>query len=128
MVSNTAEAACAIDYPTHFFRVIVLNDAASDRLGTNIRELKETSQNLFYLARFKGKNHHFKVGNLNHAFSYTESLPGGGAEFIGALDADMIPDPQWLRALLPHMLRNPKLALAQPPQICTLLREQVRSY
>jgi len=122
MVSNTAEAACAIDYPAHLFHVIVLDDAASDPLGTGISKLKETNQNLFYTARVKSKNHHFKAGNLNHGLSYTESLPGGGAEFIAALDADMIPDPQWLRALLPHMLRNPKLALAQPPQVEILLR------
>ena len=122
MVSNTAEAACAIDYPSSLFRVIVLDDAASDRLGMEIRKRKETNQNLLYTARDKGKDHHFKAGNLNHGLSYTDSLPGGGAEFIGALDADMIPHPQWLRALLPHMLRNLKLALAQPPQVGTMIR------
>lgn len=122
MVSNTAEAACAIEYPSQLFRVVVLDDSASDRLGMDIRRRKETHQNLLYTARVKGKNHDFKAGNLNHGLHYTDSLPGGGAEFIGALDADMIADPQWLRALLPHMLRNSKLALAQPPQAGTLIR------
>lgn len=116
-VENTAAAACAIDYPANRFRVIVLDDAASDELASRIRELGKSYQNLYYTARVKGKIHHFKAGNLNHGLSYTEALPGGPTEFIGALDADMIPDPVWLRALLPHMLRNPKRALVQPPQV-----------
>jgi len=116
-VRNTAAAACASDYPADCFRVIVLDDAGSTELQQSIRELSETRENLYYTARAKGKDHHFKAGNLNHGFRYVESLPGGPAEYIGALDADMIPDPQWLRALVPHLLRNPKLALAQPPQV-----------
>ena len=116
-VKPTAEAACAIDYPVDCFRVIVSDDADSDQTAESIRKLAETHENLKYTARVKGKVHHFKAGNLNHCLSYTQSLPGGPADYIAALDADMIPDPQWLRALLPHMLRNSKLALAQPPQV-----------
>lgn len=115
-VQNTAAAACAIDYPAHCFRVIVLDDGGSTELSDSIRKLSEIRHNLYYTARVKGKVHHFKAGNLNYGLRYVETLPGGPAEYIAALDADMIPDPQWLRALLPHMLRNPKLALAQPPQ------------
>ncbi|KAL8787260.1 MAG: hypothetical protein Q9213_002308 [Squamulea squamosa] len=85
-------------------------------LSRSIRKLSEDEHNLHYTARVKGKEHHFKAGNLNHGLKYVQSLPGGPAEYVAALDADMIPDPQWLRALLPHMLRNPNLALAQPPQ------------
>ncbi|MDI1484920.1 MAG: hypothetical protein OHK93_000054 [Ramalina farinacea] len=119
-VKHTAEAACAIEYPSDHFRVIVSDDAKSDELAASMRDLAKTNENLYYTARVRGKVHHFKAGNLNHCLSYTESLPGTTGTFIGALDADMIPDPQWLRALLPHMLRNPKLALAQPPQASAL--------
>lgn len=115
-VHNTAAAACAIDYPPHRFRVIVLDDGGSKELEESIRKLSEIKPNLYYTARVKGKDHHFKAGNLNHGLEYVKTLPGGPAKYIAALDADMIPDPQWLRALLPHMLRNHKLALAQPPQ------------
>ena len=110
-----------LDYPDNRFRVIVSDDAGSYELGEAIRELAQSYDNLYYTARTKAKVHHFKAGNLNHCLSFTQSLPGGTADLIGALDADMIPDPQWLRALLPHMLQNSKLALAQSPQACTLL-------
>jgi len=49
---------------------------------------------------------------------YTAILPGGPANFIGALDADMIPMRDWLRALLPHMLQDPKCSMVCPPQVC----------
>ena len=118
MVENVAAAACAIDYPSEYFRVLVLDDGGSKELSKLIDKLSRTRENLFYTARVKGENHHFKAGNLNHGVKYVESLPKGAAEYIAALDADMIPDPQWLRALLPHMLKDPKLSLAQPPQVC----------
>ena len=65
-------------------------------------------------------DHHFKAGNLNYAHGYVEGLPGGPAPFIAALDADMIPSPEWLRALLPHIIKDEKLALVQPPQVRNL--------
>jgi cellulose synthase/poly-beta-1,6-N-acetylglucosamine synthase-like glycosyltransferase len=114
---NTAEAACAIDYPVHRFRVIVLDDAGSKELSHKIENLKKSRENVYYTAREKPLNHHFKAGNLNHGYRYVESLPGGPAPFIAALDADMIPDPKWLRALIPHLMKDDNLALAQPPQV-----------
>lgn len=38
------------------------------------------------------------------------------SEFIAGLDADMIPSPHWLRTMLPHLLCDPDVALACPPQ------------
>lgn len=116
-IVNTTEAACALDYPAHRFRVILLDDAGSKDLSRKIHQLGETRANLSYSARKKGRDHHFKAGNLNHACKHVESLPGGAADFIAALDADMIPDPKWLRALMPHMLRDQNMALVQPPQV-----------
>lgn len=113
----TTEAACATEYPSHCFRVLVLDDAGSEELSRRIDTIKKERSNLFYTARKKGPDHHFKAGNLNHGYRYVEKLEGGAAPFIAALDADMIPDPQWLRALVPHLLRNEEVALVQPPQV-----------
>lgn len=118
-VKNTAEAACALDYPAHRFRVIILDDAGSEELSKSMRTLAKSRPNCFYTARVKSKDHHFKAGNLNYGVEFVESLQGGPAEYIAALDADMIPDPQWLRGLLPHMLKSEKVALVQPPQVCS---------
>jgi cellulose synthase/poly-beta-1,6-N-acetylglucosamine synthase-like glycosyltransferase len=45
------------------------------------------------------------------------SMPGGAGQFMAALDADMIPEQEWLRAVMPHMLIDDKMALACPPQV-----------
>ncbi|KAI4152494.1 MAG: hypothetical protein L6R39_001800 [Caloplaca ligustica] len=116
-ITNTVEAACALDYPTSCFRVIVLDDAASEELLKRIESIKKYRPNLFYTARSKDDHQDFKAGNLNHGFKYVETLAGGPAPFIAALDTDMIPDPKWLLALLPHLLRDDgEIALVQPPQ------------
>ena len=113
LVYDTAAAACTIDYPTDRFRVIVCDDGRSDSL----KHLVESSPftNLFYRSREKTKDHHFKAGNLNYAMAETEKM--GAAHFLAALDADMIPERDWLRALLPHMLQDPKCCMACPPQL-----------
>ena len=113
----TTEAACAIDYPSHRFRVVVLDDAGSVALSGRVNAIKLGRSNLFYTARTKGPDHHFKAGNLNYGLNYVGSLEGGAADFVAALDADMIPDPGLLRALVPHLLIDERLALVQPPQV-----------
>ena len=126
-VLNTVEAACALDYPTHCLRVIVLDDAGSKELSQKIEDLKQLRDNVHYTAREKTLDHHFKAGNLNYGYKFVETLPGGPAPFIAALDADMIPDPKWLRALMPHLLKDESLALAQPPQVCVASSHIIRS-
>lgn len=126
-VTHTIEAACAVDYPANSFRVIVSDDSVSEELAAAVKDITQERNNMYYTARVKGKDHHFKAGNLNHAFEYVKTLPGGAADFIAALDADMIADPKWLRALLPHLLQNDKLALAQPPQVGFLSNKHLES-
>ncbi|KAJ5918155.1 glycosyl transferase [Penicillium verhagenii] len=113
LVLDTVRGACDQDYPAQRFRVIVLDDGNVEQLAF------ATYSNLFYVAREKipGKPHHFKAGNLNNGLDYTVGLPGGAGEFMAALDADMIPEQDWLRAIVPHLLVDPKMALACPPQL-----------
>ena len=113
LIYDTAAAACTIDYPTHRFRVIVCDDGRSDRLRTLIED--SPFENILYRSREKTANHHFKAGNLNYALEETAKL--GAAPFLAALDADMIPEKEWLRALLPHMLQDPKCCMSCPPQL-----------
>lgn len=122
LILNTARAACSIDYPFQAFRVIVLDDGKSPSLSRAIDALGEQFPNLYYRSRIKrpGVPHHFKAGNLNHGLEETLNLIGGAGEFVAALDADMIPQPEWLRAILPHMILDERCALACPPQVSPL--------
>jgi hypothetical protein len=42
------------------------------------------------------------------------------SEYIVGIDADMIPERCILRALLPHMVNDATMAMACPPQVCSL--------
>ncbi|TDZ17907.1 Cellulose synthase 1 [Colletotrichum orbiculare MAFF 240422] len=119
LVLDTVRAACDIDYPKDRFRVIVCDDGKSAGLEAGIAALAMTYPNVHYLARpkYPGVPHHFKAGNLNYALDFVHTMPGGAGQFMAALDADMIPERDWLRAILPHMLIDPKVALACPPQL-----------
>ncbi|KAJ9660640.1 hypothetical protein H2198_002382 [Neophaeococcomyces mojaviensis] len=119
LVLDTVRAACDVDYPQDKFRVIVLDDGKSASLERAVRDLADTYANLYYKSRpkFPGVPHHFKAGNLNYGLDEVHTMPGGAGQFMAALDADMIPEQQWLRAVLPHLLVDPKMALACPPQL-----------
>ena len=125
LIMDTARAACDMDYPVYSFRVVILDDAANRDLQREV-ELDSARRfpNLFYHARKKipGQPHHFKAGNLNGGLEFVESLPGGSGEFMAALDADMLPSPDLLRALVPHLLLDPKLAMSCPPQCSCALK------
>jgi cellulose synthase/poly-beta-1,6-N-acetylglucosamine synthase-like glycosyltransferase len=119
IILDTARAACAVDYPQDRFRVVVCDDGADPVLREAVIALREQHANLFYWARtkVKGKPHHFKAGNLIAATEMVTRLPSGAGEFIAALDADMIPEPHWLRTLMAHMVIDDKMSLVCPPQL-----------
>ncbi|QDS67697.1 hypothetical protein FKW77_005459 [Venturia effusa] len=121
LIVDTARAACEIDYPRERYRVVVLDDGGDQDLESAITNLAQTCnyQNLHYRARKKvpGVPHHFKAGNLNYGFEEVCHMYGGASSYIAALDADMIPERHWLRALLPHLVNDPKMAMACPPQL-----------
>lgn len=119
MVADTVRAACAQDYPSSRFRVVVCDDGADADLRSAVEDLSLEHPNLYYYARIKikGKPHHFKAGNLIAATEMVELLPGGAGEFIAALDADMMPEPDWLRCIIAHMVIDSKMGLVCPPQL-----------
>ena len=122
VVLDTTRAACAIDWPQDRFRVVVLDDGKDAELEKSIKNLSQEHPNLYYHARIKikGVPHHFKAGNLTGGTDFVTKLDGGEGEFIAALDADMIPEPDWLRAIIAHMVNDSEMALACPPQVCPL--------
>jgi cellulose synthase/poly-beta-1,6-N-acetylglucosamine synthase-like glycosyltransferase len=120
LIIDTTRAACELDYPTDRFRVVVLDDGACIELREAVMELQQRYSNVFYRCRekFAGVPHHFKAGNLNYGLDEVAKMDGGAAVFMAALDADMIPEPHWLRATVPHLMVDSKVALACPPQVC----------
>ena len=106
------------DYPQDRFRVVVLNDKKDTDLEEASDDLKLQYPNVYYYARVKipGIPHH-AAGNLTGGTHFVNMLEGGAGEYIVALDADKIPEPAWLRAIISHMVINDKMALFCPPQV-----------
>lgn len=78
-------------------------------LELNCRNLHYTSRNVKVLS-------HSKAGNLNFGLSFVSGLPSGPSELVAVLDIDMIPLPHWLRTMLPYILADSKVGLANPAQ------------
>jgi cellulose synthase/poly-beta-1,6-N-acetylglucosamine synthase-like glycosyltransferase len=124
VLQDTVLASLALDYPEHLFRVIVSDDGGSEALRAWCNGLGR--HNLFYTARVKTGAAGFKAGNLNHAVRFIElDLKGKPAEFIASLDADMIPEKSWLRAVMPHILMDPRLGMAVATQVCESENEEL---
>ena len=95
---------------------MVLDDAADIGLRKSIEALAILCPNVYYYARtkVKGVPHHYKAGNLMGGTDFVTKLEGGPGEYIAALDADMIPEPEWLRgtfSILSRVLPSSKLTL-----------------
>lgn len=119
VILDTIRAAAASDWPRDRFRVVVLDENGSSDVHREVQALRRQWSNIHYTARHKKKDvhHGFKAGNLNHGLSFVEGLEGGAAEYVAALDADMIVKPDWLRAILPHLVSDTQAGLACPPQV-----------
>lgn len=118
VILDTVRAACALDYPPERYRVILLDDGNSADLQDRISMMRKDHRNLFYTARGVEVVTHSKAANLKHGLAFREGqgLKTGSSEYIAILDVDMIPMPSFLRALLPHLLNDPSLAMATSPQ------------
>lgn len=115
VIRDTVMGALNIDYPAERFRVIVTDDGASTKLWAWVNELMADHPNLYYHARAQKGG--WKAGNLNCAIKYTEGLPGGPAQCVAGLDADMIPMRRWLRSVTAHLMRNSKMGMVCPTQV-----------
>ena len=116
LVMNTIRAAVFLDYPPEQYRVIVLDDSGSTELERRVISLQSQKAGLHYTSRKSQIETHSKAANLNHGLRYVDRLPGGPSEHLAVLDVDMIPLPHWLRAVVPHLINDPKVGLANPPQ------------
>ncbi|KAL9613648.1 MAG: hypothetical protein Q9167_001824 [Letrouitia subvulpina] len=121
VITRTVIAAAAQDYPKNKLRVFVLDDGHDDALpdvvgACNARSKRQRLAPIRYLSRTvaPGRRSFFKAGNLR--FGIDESDDGNAAEFVAGLDADMIPEADWLRHMIPGLILDHNLALACTPQ------------
>jgi cellulose synthase (UDP-forming) len=105
IVDRTIVGAKSQDY--EHFRVFVLDDGRRDWL----RELCKR-RGVGYITR--PDNEHAKAGNLNHGLRWLAEH-GGACEFVAILDADFVPQPNFLSHAL-ALFREPDVGCVQTPQ------------
>ncbi|CAI5509456.1 unnamed protein product [Closterium sp. Naga37s-1] len=121
VIQDTVKGAMNQNYPGERYSVWVLDDGGDDELKAWLQRQQQLmvlqqqqGRRLFYLRRPKKKGvpHHFKAGNINYGLHFA------CGEFVAVLDADMIPSPFFLSALLPHIVGEEKgdVAFVQCPQ------------
>lgn len=122
VILATIAAATAQDYPKSRFKVFVLDDGHDEELrigvGQASKDLEDSDgPKLIYISRKveNGLKSYFKAGNIQ--FGIDESNARSGSQYIASLDADMIPEPQWLRKLVPHLILEDGIALVAIPQV-----------
>lgn len=127
VILDTVRAAAAQDYPSSSLRVLVLDDKRDDELQQSVFRLqpwlKERNfARVEYLARRvkKGTRSFFKAGNLNYGISAPPPKGGSPSEYFAGLDCDMIPETDWLRKCVTHMLLSHDIGMVVSPQVSQL--------
>jgi len=105
ILDRTIVGAKSQDY--EHFRVFVLDDGRRDWL----RELC-IRRGVGYISR--PDNEHAKAGNLNHGLRWLAEH-GGAGEFVAILDADFVPQPNFLRHAL-ALFQESDVGCVQTPQ------------
>lgn len=116
VILDTVKACVKSDYPRDRFRVFVLDDGKSNEVAQSVKDVQSsTSVEIIYGARER-KDKWLKAANLNFGLELADKTARGPSDFVTVLDIDMIPEPGWLRALVPHLLRDEQLAMISAPQ------------
>lgn len=115
---DTVRAVCALDYPPESYRVVVLDDGCSALVRESVERLslEQNGRNVYYTSRNIEVRSHSKAGNLNFGLGFVAELPSGSSDFVAVLDIDMIPLPCWLRVMLPYLVADSRVGLANPSQ------------
>lgn len=118
IIMDTVRTACAQDYPSNKLRVLVSDDGNDDSLMKAVQAFhQDVPCTLLYYRRpgRAGSKPGYKAGNMNAALAHLDSL-GKQRDFCAFTDADMLLEPDFLRACLGHLLLDPQGGVAIVPQ------------
>lgn len=118
IIMDTVRAACALDNPPESYRVVVLDDSRSNSVRESVERLprEQNCNNLYYASSDIDVLSFSKFGNLNFGLEFVDEPPSSPSTFVAISDIDMIPLPYWLRAVLPYLVADGTVGLANPPQ------------
>ncbi len=101
-------AACAMEYPRGRHEVQVLDDSTDETraiVDQTAAELRQAGHDVKVVRRANRRD--FKAGAL------ADALPQARGEYFAIFDADFVPDPGFLRRMIPLIATEPKACAAQ---------------
>jgi glycosyltransferase involved in cell wall biosynthesis len=107
VATRLLDAVALMDYPLDRFEVQVLDDSTDETqalVRTHVERLREQGKNFVYLHRTNRVG--YKAGAL------AEGLVCARGELVAIFDADFVPQPDFLRACVPHF-RDPDVGMVQ---------------
>ncbi len=107
VVERLLDAVCALDYPKHRLQIQVLDDSTDETVATARAKVAECRARGFDIEHIHRQDRTgYKAGALDAALSRATG------ELIAILDADFVPDPDFLRSTV-HFFSDPKIAVVQ---------------
>ena len=108
VVERILRAACALDWPRDRHEIQLLDDSTDDTVGIAaklVTELRERGHDVVHLHRQDRRG--YKAGAL------AAGLEQARGEYVAIFDADFVPEPDFLRQVVPHLQADPGCAFVQ---------------
>lgn len=102
------EAAVQLDYPGDRLEIQLLDDSTDETLELSqelVAEYRQRGHNVIWIHRKDRQG--FKAGALN------EGLKSATGEFVAVFDADFVPEPDFLKKMIPYFSHDPKIGMVQ---------------
>ncbi len=107
VVARVIDAAAALDYPADRLRIQVLDDSTDESVAVAAaRVARYRAQGLLISHVRRPTRQGYKAGALAHGMAETDG------EFIAIFDADFLPEPDFLRRVIPYF-DSPDIGMVQ---------------
>ncbi len=108
VAARLLEHVAKIDYPREKLEIQVLDDSTDETRALvrgEVERLAQTGLDIVYIHRVDRVG--YKAGALDAGLKVAKG------ELVAVFDADFLPQPDFLRALVPHFLADPKVGMVQ---------------
>ncbi len=107
VVARVIDAAAALDYPADRLHIQVLDDSTDESLAVAAARVAHHRAHGLRISHLRRPTRQgYKAGALAHGLAETNG------EFIAIFDADFIPEPDFLRRIIPHFT-GPEIGMVQ---------------
>ncbi len=108
VAERLVEAVCLLDYPIGKLEIQLLDDSTDETRLIVERIVKRKRREGFRIEHLhRTSRDGFKAGALK------AGLENASGDYVAIFDADFIPEPDFLRQTLPHLIADPKIGMVQ---------------